>query len=88
MFSTRTPAAVQRIPWPSDTSKASSTRPEEEHVAANKWIGHDTWFMNSSDLPWLLQDNGTAIYTSRFITKLLIPLSVCHSCRPFQDYWG
>ncbi|KAG8950214.1 hypothetical protein FRC04_007848 [Tulasnella sp. 424] len=62
MFSTRTPAAVQRIPWPSDTSKASSTRPEEEHVAANKWIGHDTWFMNSSDLPWLIQDNVCVIH--------------------------
>ncbi|KAG8893015.1 hypothetical protein FRB99_002244, partial [Tulasnella sp. 403] len=59
MFSTETPAAIQRIPWPSEVSKPSSTHPDEEQdQATNKWIGHDTWFTNHSDLPWLVQKHG------------------------------
>lgn len=59
MFSTSTPSAVQRIPWPTDVTKTQSTRPEEEDGAANKWIGHDTWFLGANtDLTWLAAKDG------------------------------
>ena len=49
---------MQRIPWPSEVSKVSSTRPEAEEGPATKWIGHDTWLISEGDLPWLIDLKG------------------------------
>jgi hypothetical protein len=57
LFSTRTPPAIQRIPWPAiddedldiDSARARRRR---------SWTGYDTWMMNEHELPWLLDASG------------------------------
>lgn len=54
LFSTKSPPAVQRIPWP-------SSEDEDEGgpgVRRKKWLGHDTWVLNDHDFPWLRTPNG------------------------------
>ncbi|KAG8882584.1 hypothetical protein FRB97_008093 [Tulasnella sp. 331] len=61
MFSTEMPTAVQRIPWPADVTKPQSTREsksEGDEPGHDNWIGHDTWFLNRLELPWLVEDSG------------------------------
>lgn len=45
-FSTKSPPAIQRIPWP---SLEENGLPEDD----NKGAGHDTWLLNDQDFPWL-----------------------------------
>ncbi|KAF8528030.1 RIC1-domain-containing protein [Hysterangium stoloniferum] len=47
-FSTKSPPAVQRIPWPSDDEEE-----ESGGLKRKKWLGHDTWLLNDQDFPWL-----------------------------------
>lgn len=46
LFSTTNPSAVQRIPWPGS------------EAASGHWLGHETWLLNSTILPWLGGDEG------------------------------
>ncbi|KAG8888127.1 hypothetical protein FRB98_008319 [Tulasnella sp. 332] len=65
MFSTEMPTAVQRIPWPADVTKPQSTREsksEGDEPGHDNWIGHDTWFLNRLELPWLVEDSVTVTH--------------------------
>jgi hypothetical protein len=57
LFSTRTPSAIQRIPWPAvddeDLDIASATRKRRR-----SWTGYDTWMTNEHQFPWLIDANG------------------------------
>ncbi|KAG9037462.1 hypothetical protein FRB95_005401 [Tulasnella sp. JGI-2019a] len=59
MFSTQTPTAVQRIPWPADVTKPQTARNGKSEDGHDNWIGHDTWFLNQLELPWLVEDGVT-----------------------------
>ncbi|KAG1826256.1 RIC1-domain-containing protein [Suillus subaureus] len=63
IFSTNSPPAVQRIPWPVyDESEL------EEQTARRSLMGHDTWILNDHELPWLLYPDVT-------VTKILHSIS-------------
>ena len=69
LFTTAEPAAVQRIPWPAAPLKEGR---DEDHTEAmdselsptnttklpDNWLGHDTWFLEHDELPWLVNSNG------------------------------
>jgi len=54
LFSTSSPPAIQRIPWPayddSDSGECSVKR---------KFVGYSTWVINEQELPWLVDPDGT-----------------------------
>ncbi|KAG8930449.1 hypothetical protein FRC02_004160 [Tulasnella sp. 418] len=56
LFATSSPPAIQRIPWPSEVARSDRLG---ERSKGDKWIGHDTWFLTGSDLPWLLRRDTT-----------------------------
>ncbi|KAG1885597.1 RIC1-domain-containing protein [Suillus subluteus] len=63
IFSTSSPPAVQRIPWPVyDESEI------EEQTARRSLMGHDTWILNDHELPWL-------VYPDVTVTKILHSIS-------------
>lgn len=63
VFSTSSPPAVQRIPWPVyDESEI------EEQTARRSLMGHDTWILSDHELPWLLDPDVT-------VTKILHSIS-------------
>ncbi|KAH7915124.1 RIC1-domain-containing protein [Hygrophoropsis aurantiaca] len=49
MFSTSSPPAVQRIPWPAYGVEVNG----EEQTAKKSLMGYDTWILNDHELPWL-----------------------------------
>lgn len=56
LFSTRSPPAIQRIPWPQlGEDEVASTRP-----VSRDFKYYDTWVLNDADLPWLIDSDGTA----------------------------
>lgn len=57
MFSTQSPPAVQRIPWPS-----IDTDTEEDEGVRSHLTGHDTWILNDEELPWLINSNGISSF--------------------------
>lgn len=61
IFSTSSPPAVQRIPWPAyDESET------EEQTARRSLMGHDTWILSDHELPWLLDPDGRSLVFWRF----------------------
>ncbi|KAF8321799.1 RIC1-domain-containing protein [Clavulina sp. PMI_390] len=46
LFTTAQPPAVQRIPRPTEADN-------------DKWLGHDTWFLEHDELPWLVRPDVT-----------------------------
>ena len=57
LFSTGSPPAVQRIPWPIyDETEAG------EQTARRSLTGHDTWMLNDHDLPWLVDPDGRHLF--------------------------
>ncbi|KAH7927372.1 RIC1-domain-containing protein [Leucogyrophana mollusca] len=59
MFSTSSPPAVQRIPWP-----VYDDADGEGQTASKSLMGYDTWVLNDHELPWLVD-------TDVSITKIL-----------------
>ncbi|KAF8490724.1 RIC1-domain-containing protein [Gautieria morchelliformis] len=57
LFSTKSPPAVQRIPWPSNQEEDEDE--DGPGVKRKKWLGHDTWVLNDLDFPWLRTPNVT-----------------------------
>jgi hypothetical protein len=57
LFSTGSPPAVQRIPWPIyDETEAG------EQTARRSLTGHDTWMLNDHELPWLVDPDGKSLF--------------------------
>ncbi|KAG8760105.1 hypothetical protein FRC14_004091 [Serendipita sp. 396] len=56
LFSTRNPAAVQRMPWPQD-----------EGTVDQNWLGHETWSLESQNFPWIDSTEDTTLYRIHFI---------------------
>ncbi|OAX44898.1 RIC1-domain-containing protein [Rhizopogon vinicolor AM-OR11-026] len=59
LFSTGSPPAVQRIPWPIYDETETG-----EQTARRSLTGHDTWILNDHELPWLVDPDVT-------VTKIL-----------------
>ncbi|KII93321.1 hypothetical protein PLICRDRAFT_130973 [Plicaturopsis crispa FD-325 SS-3] len=59
MFSTRSPPAIQRIPWPS--AEDSDDETPRKRTAP---YGYDTWVLNDHELPWLVD---TAVTISHIL---------------------
>ncbi|KAF9229601.1 RIC1-domain-containing protein [Gyrodon lividus] len=59
LFSTNSPPAIQRIPWPSYDESDSGT----DH-SRRSLVGYDTWVLNDHELPWLVDSDVT-------VTKVL-----------------
>ena len=57
IFSTNAPPAVQRIPWPSVDDV------QDDEIPDRTLLGHDTWIINDTELPWLANPNGTSCPT-------------------------
>ncbi|PAV22254.1 RIC1-domain-containing [Pyrrhoderma noxium] len=53
IFSTNAPPAVQRIPWPSVDDV------QDDEIPDRTLLGHDTWIINDTELPWLANPNVT-----------------------------
>ncbi|KAG9314607.1 RIC1-domain-containing protein [Chiua virens] len=58
-FSTSSPPAIQRIPWPS-----YDDADDENDLSRRSLLGYDTWVLNDHELPWLVDSDVT-------ITKIL-----------------
>ncbi|OBZ79139.1 Guanine nucleotide exchange factor subunit ric1 [Grifola frondosa] len=56
LFSTRSPPAVQRIPWP-DVHLHDDANEDGGHKKS--WGGYDTWVLNDRELPWLVDADVT-----------------------------
>jgi hypothetical protein len=57
LFSTQSPPAIQRIPWPAideDDLDIVSARARRRR----SWTGYDTWMLNDQELPWLNDPQG------------------------------
>ena len=55
LFSTRSPPAIQRIPWPQlSGDDERTTRP-----VSRDFKYYDTWVLNDEELPWLMEPDGT-----------------------------
>lgn len=54
LYSTKSPPAVQRIPWP---VLSEEDGPQQPAQAMLKY--YDTWILNDQELPWLLDSDGT-----------------------------
>ncbi|KAL4069425.1 RIC1-domain-containing protein [Scleroderma citrinum] len=61
LFSTSSPPAVQRIPWPAYDDSDSS-----DHSAKKPFVGYNTWMLNEQEFPWLVDPDVT-------VTKILQP---------------
>ncbi|OCH96704.1 RIC1-domain-containing protein [Obba rivulosa] len=48
VFSTSSPPAVQRVPWPNVVD--GDTQAPDQHV----WAGYDSWIINDEEFPWLV----------------------------------
>lgn len=48
VFSTASPPALQRVPWPNVEGEGGNARG-----------GYDTWAVNEEELPWLVDADGT-----------------------------
>ncbi|KIJ21502.1 hypothetical protein PAXINDRAFT_95072 [Paxillus involutus ATCC 200175] len=59
LFSTSSPPAVQRIPWPSYDESDSGNDLSQRSLG-----GYDTWVLNDHELPWLVDSDVT-------VTKVL-----------------
>lgn len=57
LFSTREPAAVQRMPWP-----------QTDENAGPDWLGHETWLLNKENFAWL---QGTEGKRTRFLSEYI-----------------
>jgi hypothetical protein len=72
LFSTRSPPAVQRIPWPTRDDSD-----EEEALHQKTLARYDTWLLNDEELPWLVEPDGE--YTGIFHVYLFLkPLASVH----------
>lgn len=68
VFSTRSPAAVQRIPWPQMHNQTAESSDEDLHAKnTNKplWSGHDTWVLDDLESPFLIDPDGVLFYRLR-----------------------
>lgn len=76
-FSTSTPPAIQRIPWPSYDDADT----QDDHFRRSL-IGYDTWVLNDHELPWLVDSDGTGyIICSRHIVTRVILILILSHCR-------
>ncbi|KIJ68689.1 hypothetical protein HYDPIDRAFT_179745 [Hydnomerulius pinastri MD-312] len=56
LFSTSSPPAVQRIPWPSYDDSDSGNNHSRRSL-----VGYDTWVLNDHELPWLVDSDVTVM---------------------------
>ncbi|TDL28863.1 RIC1-domain-containing protein [Rickenella mellea] len=54
LLSTKNPPAIQRIPWPSVENEDVDGRSQSK-----SWLGHDTWILNDTEFPWLIDPKVT-----------------------------
>ncbi|KAF8634465.1 hypothetical protein AX15_000906 [Amanita polypyramis BW_CC] len=52
VFSTKNPASVQRIPWPSDDSDQ-----DDGASVYKRQIGNESWLINNEEFPWLVESD-------------------------------
>ncbi|KAI6045080.1 RIC1-domain-containing protein [Pisolithus marmoratus] len=60
LFSTASPPAVQRIPWPAYDDSDSGGRPVK-----GTFVGYNTWALNDEELPWLVDPDVTVTEIQR-----------------------
>jgi RAB6A-GEF complex partner protein 1 len=70
LFSTRSPPAIQRIPWPTRDDSD-----EEDTPQLNILARYDTWVLDDQELPWLVESDGKYRRLS-FNSWLLVHLGV------------
>ncbi len=57
VFSTKSPPAVQRIPWPNYDEEDEEV--DVENPTPKRFTQHDTWVIDDHELPWLVDPDGT-----------------------------
>ena len=73
LFSTCSPPAIQRVPWPNALGEGA------EGASGG---GYDTWEVNEEELPWLVDPDGTALHIVAICTVQLTvcaPVTVCQT---------
>lgn len=76
-FSTSSPPAIQRIPWPS----YDDADIDNDH-SRRSLIGYDTWVLNGHELPWLVDSDGMYYAAcSQYIVTRVILIHIRSHCR-------
>jgi hypothetical protein len=57
VFSTKNPASVQRIAWPS----YDSDEQDDSASIYKRQIGNENWLINDDDFPWLVESEGKCL---------------------------
>ena len=65
-FTTSSPPAIQRIPWPSYDDADDNDR------SRRSLFGYDTWVLSDHELPWLVDSDGTCytVYSHYIATRV------------------
>ena len=71
VFSTKNPASVQRIPWPSDDSDQ-----DDGASVYKRQIGNESWLVNDDEFPWLVESDGGHLFDRNVCFLTLAVVSV------------
>ena len=84
LFSTRSPPAIQRIPWPTRDDSEEEDPPQLKTLSR-----YDNWVLDDQELPWLVEPDGEytgfpgfmALYLSKSwgLSMLVTVTKVLHS---------
>ena len=70
LFSTKSPPAIQRIPWPTRDDSDEEAPPQPTALAR-----YDTWVINDQELPWLVDLDGEYTCFSFSMSPYLLKIS-------------
>lgn len=72
VFSTKNPASVQMIPWPSD-----DTEDQDDNASMYlRRIGNENWLLDDDEFPWLVEPDGRVSARSQCVFLTLFAVSV------------
>lgn len=82
VFSTKNPASVQKIPWPSDDSGDH----DDSASMYLRQIGNENWMLDDDEFPWLVEPDGKKSTRSQCVFLTLF-CSVCCCYPTLANSW-